>query len=203
MKKILALLTAIILLSSLVLAYNGYYRRGYSFLPEDILENEWFMFGLILMGFFAIIFFALSKSMRENLGAAVVISLVISLFAALAISQKVKFYGLVGETIGGWAIAIIVVALVILLIKGAISSGGFMLFLGLFIINIFLNIIDLYDYLPYSILDSPMMGIHDFVASGLFLGILIILFIILLFSKRAREWLFPKREEREIKIPIR
>ncbi len=188
----------------IVFAYNGWY--WYS--PSQLLDNEWFVFALIFIVIFAMTFYALSKTMKENIGVAVVISLVISLFISVTISQRTYFYGYVGETIGNYLLIVAIILGTIILIKTLISLiGGIGLFISLFGLWLILRSFDPYDFLPYEILDTPILPVWQFLASQLFLLLLTIAFIIILLLAYTGEndnrkewwqnWLWGKKKKKE------
>ncbi|MEK6820507.1 MAG: hypothetical protein AABX71_02230 [Nanoarchaeota archaeon] len=206
--KFLTLASILILLSSpLALAYNGW---GYGFSPSQLFENEWFMFGLIFLVFFAITFFALSRSMRENLGAVAVISAVIGLFAALAISQRARFYGYLGGEIGGWVLVLVLILGFILFIKVITNLvGGIGLFVILFASWFLLQRLNPYDFLPYEFLSSDFLFIYEFLVSTTFLIILVIVTALIFAAayvggnKTILDWIWARGRERDIRIPLR
>jgi hypothetical protein len=195
--KIPLLLSILFLISlPLVSAFNGF---GYGYLsPSQFLDNEWFVFGLIFIVMFAITFFALGRTMRENRGAVAVIAIAVALFISVAVSRRTYFYGYVGETIGSWLLILAILLGTIILIKFIIGViGGIGLFLALGVGWFILKSIDPYDILPYQLLTSDFFSVYEFLAGSGFLFLLIIAFVIVLLlaysgkkeeGKKRKEW---------------
>ena len=185
-----------ILISSLASSFNGYGNIS----PSNLLENEWVMFGLIFIIFFAIVFFSLGKVMKENKGAAAVISIAISLFIAVSISRRVWFYGYFGEELSNWfmifAVIIGIVFLINIVSKLLGGIGLFLTFGGLWYLFSKTNFSDI---LPYSITDSDWF---EFFISGKVLGILIIALIIMLIisikNKDVRKWFLGSKKKKSL-----
>lgn len=155
MRKTASLIIATILLTSLVSAQWGW---GYSYLsPGNLLDNEWVVFGLIFIIFFAVIFFALSKTFKENLGVAAIVAGAIAFIIAVVFSRRVMFYGYFGEEVGGW-ITLIALLLVLLLGLKAIldlTKSPIILAAGIMGIWALLTFFDWELLLPYNVIDSP------------------------------------------------
>lgn len=202
MKKLLLFLLFVVLISSLplVLSYNGFGWSWYS--PQDLLNNEWVMFALIFIVFFAIIFFSLGKVMKENKGAAAVISVAISLFIAVSISRRVWFYGYFGEELSNWfvvfAVIIGIVFLINIITKLLRGIGLFLVLGGLWFLFSQTNFSDI---LPSSVTDSEWF---EFFISNTALGILIAIIIILVIisskNKALRKWLWGSKQKRKFII---
>ena len=186
-----------ILISSLVSAYNGSGWSWYS--PSDLLNNEWVMFALIFIVFFAIVFFSLAKLMKENKGAAAVISIVISLFIAVSISRRVWFYGYFGEELANWFVIFAVIIGIVFLINIITKLlGGIGLFLVLGGLWFLFSKTNFPDILPSSVTDSEMF---EFLISGWAIGLLVIILIIILIiaysgkgNETLKDWLKPRKK---------
>jgi len=195
MKKIFLLLILILSLP-LISAYNGY-----EFSPADIFENEWVLFSLTFLVFFAITYFALARAMRENKGGAAVIAGVIALFIAAAISQRTRFYGYVGVELGNWLFIIAVLIGFILLAKVLMSLGGIFLFVILYIAWFILNGIDAHEIFPYSVLESNTFNyLWSFFTGIPAFGILTAIFVALIIAafagnKPIKKWLIWHKEK--------
>lgn len=179
-KKILFIL---LILSSLPLvsaqSWNSY---GYGYLsPQDLLNNEWVVFGLIFAVFFAVIFFALGKTFRDNLGVAAIVSLALSFFISAIISQRVSFYGYIGEDVGGWIFLFAILIIIAFALKALLDLGGAIgLALGLVGSWFFIRYIDWETLLPYSVATNE---IFLFVQQW-FIGLIVIIIAIFILSKR-------------------
>jgi len=195
--KIYPLLALALLISlPFVSAYNGW--GWYS--PSDLLNNEWLFFALVFMAFFAFTYFALGKSMKEAKGSAITISVIISLFIATAISQRARFYGYMGESIGGWLLVVAVILALIILAKFLIGIVGGMGFLiALWLIVLFTRMFDPYNILPYGAINPEIFNIWYFLAEP-FLPIMIILTIIALIAafnnKKFGEWFWGSNKKK-------
>ena len=204
MKKSFLLLTLVLISLPFVSAYNGFGYYWYS--PSQLLDNEWFVFGLIFIVIFAITYFALGKTMKENKGAAVVISAVIGLFISVAVSRRSYFYGYVGEDIGNYLLAFALILGFIILIKFVTGIiGGIGLFVALGLVYFIFQSIEPYDILPYRLLNTDLVPLWDFLASSEFLILSIIAFIVVLIisgkNLKVSNWLWnPKKSAEEIVI---
>ncbi len=197
--KIKTILILTILLIPLTLAYNGYYYLT----PSQLLQNQWVVFSLIFLITFAIIFYALGKAMKENTGAAVVVSAGLALFISFALSQRTRFYGYLGQEIGSYALIVGLLILAIFLIKlisGIARGAG--LFIALGALWFFVNSIDPYDIFPYKFLTSDFYPVWQFIVSQTFLILLVIIFIILIAisfkNDKVKDFMWPKWEGRFI-----
>lgn len=196
MVKLFSWILVLVLVSlPFVAAYNG---QGYSyFSPSQILENEWIVFALIFVGCFAIIYFALERTMKGNRGAVVVIAIVISLFLAVAVSQKTRYYGYLGSAIGGWLFIILIVIIFLFLIKllmGAVGLAGLLIVLwGVWILMRFL---DPYEILPYEFLTSGILNVYEILAGWLSFIILVIITLVILLSPQLRRKLWGGSRDR-------
>lgn len=179
MKKILSLIVLCLVLFNVVSAYNGY---GYGWSsPAQWLQNEWVVFGLIFVIFFAMIFFGISKTMNENLGVAAVIAFGLSAFIAFTISQRTMFYGYVGEGLGNWFFIIAILIAAVFFIRFVTNIiGGAGMFLAFFAIWLVLSNVDPYAVLPSEFMYSNYFSFYQFFASSTFLVILIVVFVALI-----------------------
>lgn len=170
----------LLLFLPLVSAFDGF-DSGYYYLLQ-LLQNELVLFALIFLVFFALVYFTLNRTMKENKGAVFIISAVVALFAAFAISQKTSFYGFVGETIGNWIIIVIAAFAIILLIRFLISLGLFYFLVILGISWFFFSSINTYEFLPYELRGTVLSDLLLFLSSSIFLialiAVTVILFII-------------------------
>lgn len=171
--SVLLLGTIVLLILPLISAYNfggwGYYNS-----PLDYLENEWVIFGIVFLVFFAIIFFTVNKAFKNN-AVSGVIALGLSLMIAMVMARRGLLYGYLGEEIGSWILIIAVLIGIGFLIRFIDESfgktGTMVALIGLWI---GLRSIDPYDFLPYQLLTDTFINIYEFFASILGLIVLII-----------------------------
>ncbi len=197
-----------LLLINLVSAYNPFDNfNSWNLRPENLLQNEWVVFGGIFILTFALVYMALfrvfltrargqggilaqlfpPRHYEGNQGPVMVISLVIALFTAAAISQRTYFYGYVGEAIGSWVIFGVAIVLTALAIYGSFKlprMGKFLGFIVLFIVWIIIRSTDPYSILPYNI-SYELINAYYFLGSYVALGIIIVIGVaILLWNMR-------------------
>jgi len=172
--SVLVLLSIIVLaILPLVSAYDfggwGYYNS-----PLDYLQNEWVIFGIIFLIFFAIIFYTVNKAF-QNFAVSGVIALGLSLLISMVMAQRGLLYGYLGEEIGSWILIIAVLIGVAFLIRFIYESfgktGTVIALIGLWIV---LRSIDPYEFLPYQLLTDTFINIYEFFAS-IFGGIVLII----------------------------
>jgi len=198
------ILLLILITLPLVSAYNGYFS------PSQLLENEWVIFSLIFLVFFAISFFALARTMKDNKGAALIVSAVVALFIAFAVSRRGFFYGYVGETIGNYLLVFALLLGAIILIKAITNIvGGIGLFIALGALWFVFSSLNPFDILPYELLNSRFMSFFNFLAGSGFLVLLIIALIVVVIAayggnkeinKSIRKWFWGKKKDEEIII---
>jgi len=159
-----------IILIPLISAYTwggGYYRS-----PLDYLDNEWVIFSIIFIIFFAVIFFTVNRAFK-NSAVSGVIALALSLLIAMVMARRGLLYGYVGEEIGSWVLIITALIGVAFLIRFVWESfgkiGTIIALIGLWII---IRSFDPYDLLPYELLTDTFISIYEFFAS--ILGLIII-----------------------------
>jgi hypothetical protein len=154
MKKLLILLS--ILLLPLASAYYRYTS------PAQLLENEWVVFALIFLIFFALIFFALGKTFRENMMASLIISAGLSFFISAVLSQRINFYGYFGEGIGGIIFLIVFLIIFSFVLKAVYDiAGPIGLGVSIFLTGLFLGLTkwEYQEVIPYSVIDSQIFQI--------------------------------------------
>lgn len=195
---VLLILNLISLASAFSLGGWGYYS------PSYLLQNEWVMFGALFVLFFAIVFFAVGRTFKENKGVAIVVSLVVSLFITLAVERRGLIYSYAGEELGGYLLIFALIIGVILIFKAITSLiGGIGLFLCLaglwFILNKTYYSSFFYDSIPYSLLP-----VYEFIAGGNFIIWLIVALIAVIaiaytgdgkFNKAVKRWLWNKKKK--------
>jgi hypothetical protein len=166
-------LIIVITIIPLISAYNfggwGYYNS-----PLDYLENEWVIFGIVFLVFFAIIFFTVNKAFKNN-AVSGVIALGLSLMIAMVMARRGLLYGYLGEELGSWILIITILIGIAFLIRFIYESFGKTgTIVALIILWIFLRSIDPYDFLPYQLLTDTFINIYEFFAS-IFGGIILII----------------------------
>jgi hypothetical protein len=157
----------------LISAYNfggwGYYNS-----PLDYLENEWIIFGIFFLVFFAIIFYTVNKAFKNN-AVSGIIALGLSLMIAMVMARRGLLYGYLGEEIGSWILIITILIGIAFLIRFVYESfgktGTIVALIGLWIV---LRSIDPYEFLPYQLLTDTFINIYEFFAS-IFGGIILII----------------------------
>jgi len=175
------LLTTIITLISIPIV-SAYSWGGYYGSPLDYLDNEWVRFATIFLILFAIIYFAMSKSLKGNTGVAVIVAGGITLLITIALSQRGLLYSYAGDQLGSWITIIAVLIGIGFLLKVAFENFGAPgAILSVLIIWMLMFFSDPYDILPYELSNSAFVGIYNFFSTGFGLVILIVLAVV--FSK--------------------
>jgi len=157
----------------LISAYSfggwGYYNS-----PLDYLENEWVIFGIVFLVFFAIIFYTINKAFKNN-AVSGIIALGLSLMIAMVMARRGLLYGYLGDELGSWILIITILIGIAFLIRFVYESfgktGTIVALIGLWII---LRSIDPYEFLPYQLLTDTFINIYEFFAS-VFGGIILII----------------------------
>jgi len=153
----------------------GYYNS-----PLDYLENEWVIFGIFFLVFFAIIFYTVNKAFK-NSAVSGVIALGLSLMIAMVMAQKGLLYGYLGEEIGSWILIITVLIGIGFLIRFVYESfgktGTVVALIGIWIA---IRSIDPYEFLPYQLLTDTFINLYEFLASILGLIAIIIAALLIL-----------------------
>ena len=155
MRKIIPTILSIIFLAAIVSAYNGW---NYGYLsPSNLLDNEWVVFGLIFIVFFAIIFFALGKTFKENKAISAIVAVALSFFISVIFSRRVSFYGYVGEEVTGWITLIALLIIIVFFLKAMFDllrvTGLVMGIIGTWL---FLHFFDLEPILGYNVIENPI-----------------------------------------------
>lgn len=189
--KIILTITLIMFLLPVSLAYNGF---GYDYVsPSDLLNNEWVVFGLVFSVIFAFIFFSLSGRFKKNRGAAAVISASIAFFVAAMFSRKFYFYGYFGEEFGGWVVFVILVAFLLMVLRGLLTffpkrlgpiSFGF----GVFGVWLVFRYVNWEPILGDSIIDSELFYLITSWWPGGFVAMILGIIAIAL-NRQISEWL--------------
>jgi hypothetical protein len=167
MKKGIAITLLIALLTlPTILAYSFGYYGG----PMQYLENEWTMFTIVFLLFFAVIYFTVNKGFKNNIVSGV-IALSLSLLITMTILRRGLLYGYAGDELGSWMMVVVALVGFGFLIKfayeafGAIGSTG-----AVIIVWMLLQRTDPYYLLPYGVSDT-IYSSYTFLSS--FFGLVI------------------------------
>lgn len=179
-KKLLTTILLTILALPLISAQWG---GGYYGSPLDYLENEWVIFGIIFIIAFAVIYFAVHKTFKENKAIAAVIALGISLLISLAMAQRGLLYSYAGDTIGNMALLvgflIVVIAMFKVLLENFGKAGAFV---GLILTLLLLKWGNSTGLFPESLNYGPIGDLMEFL-QGPILWLLIIVGVIVVLVK--------------------
>lgn len=187
-------------LIELVSAYNGWGGSwSYGFSPSELLQNEWVLFALVFLLFFAIIYLAIGKPFKENRMAALVIAAIISFLIASAFTQRAYFYKGLSEEVFNWVLILAVLIAIVFILRATlyfIGPIGFAItLLGLWFIFYYEATT---SYFLYS-LDEPLYSIAQALVTpigGVVVGLISIL--ILVNAKKISRWM--RRGRRKIII---
>lgn len=195
--KFLFIFLVNLFLISFVSAYDFFYYTS----PSMLLENEWVVFGGIFLVVFALVYIALLGSLGKSVagenkskGGVIVISFVVALFSASALTQRALFSGYLGDTILGWVTIGAFVLFILLLIplgkKLADSRYPFPIYVGVpvlvgwFILKFFeqqagFSVFELFesyglyvvsDFVNFFLLDKVFWIVLIIIAIGLWFG---------------------------------
>lgn len=179
-KKLLMIILTTLALP-LISAYS--WGKGYYGSPLDYLENEWVIFGIIFIIAFAVIYFAVYKTFKENKAIAAVIALGVSLLISLAMAQRGLLYSYAGDTIGNMALLVGFLILVIAMFKVLLENFGKAgAFVGLIIALLLLKWGNSTGLFPESLSYGPIGDLMEFL-QGPILWLLIIIGVIVVLVK--------------------
>jgi len=194
-KKITTIITTII--STLILlpvisaayGYSGFGNFGFYGSPLDFFENEWIMFLLVLLVFFATIFYTLFKVFK-NKAVAAIISGALAILITIAITERglIETYG--GGEISSWALFLAAAIGVAFLIKFSSESFGK---IGA-AITVFLVWLVLHNFYPEELLPDLLTNIPAFMwfwgFLTSFLGLIILFILAIAFGGKGPETLW-------------
>jgi len=176
-KRVIGILFVLgFLVLPMVLAqYSGSW--GYYNSPLQYLDNEWVMFSIIVLVFFAIIFYTINKAF-DNPVVSGVIAGSLALLIAITVLRRGLLYGYAGDDLGSWIMIAVLFVVLGFLIKfsyeafGAVGSAGTVI-----VVWLILRGADPYQFLPYGISDMIFTA-YEFITSffGLILLVLIAVF---------------------------
>src|SRR3989338_3273205 len=194
-KKITTIITTII--STLILlpvisaayGYSGFGNFGFYGSPLYFFENEWIMFLLVLLVFFATIFYTLFKVFK-NKAVAAIISGALAILITIAITERglIETYG--GGEISSWALFLAAAIGVAFLIKFSSESFGK---IGA-AITVFLVWLVLHNFYPEELLPDLLTNIPAFMwfwgFLTSFLGLIILFILAIAFGGKGPETLW-------------
>jgi len=155
--------------------YSGSW--GYYNSPLQYLDNEWVMFSIIMLVFFAIIFYTINKAF-DNKVVSGVIAGSLGLLISITVLRRGLLYGYAGDDLGSWIMVAVIIIAIGFLIKFAYEAFGVLGSTGTVIVLWFLlQRSDPYQFLPYGVSDM-IISVYEFMASffGLVLLVLIAVF---------------------------
>lgn len=191
LKYILMLFSILILLIVILPAISAYSFGGgwgYANSPLDYLNNQWVMFMIYFMFFFAIIYYTTNKSFK-NPPVAAVVGLALSLFIAIAMAQRGWLDSYMGSEIGAWALLISALIAVGFTVKfsfetfGRIGSVAAILILWFILFSTPPETI-----LPPELLTDTFLNVYYFVSSWIGLIILLIISAVIITARGNRKW---------------
>tara|TARA_Y100000034_G_C6853821_1_gene387689 strand:- start:415 stop:1023 length:609 start_codon:yes stop_codon:yes gene_type:complete len=195
---IISLVILGLILLPIISAYT--WGGGYYSSPLDYLDNEWVRFGAIFVIFFAISYYTINKSIRNN-GVAAIIALGIALFISLAVARRGLLYGYAGDELGTWVLIVAAITGLAFLVKFAFNAFGRYGVIGaILLLWSLIHFIDPYDFVPYYILGSDFFGIYEFIASWWGFVIIAIISTIIIASKGKKTVRDLQRKIEEAKV---
>jgi len=163
---------------TLVSAYTWGNRFGFYGSPLDYLDNEWVRFATIFLILFALIFFAINKSLKGNRGVAIVIATGLTILITTALARRGWLYSYAGDELGSWITFVAFLLVLGFLLKTMWENFGKVgVITSIFILWLLIRYIDVYDYLPYQL---SWGGFEEFIGAIATLPGLIILIVIAL-----------------------
>jgi hypothetical protein len=181
----------------LISAYNhGFFGRfgGYGG-PSALFQNEWVIFGIIFLVFFALIFYSLNKRFDNNAVSAIVAG-GISLIIAMSLSQRVMYtgffggFGGFGEGLGNWIMFLAIVFGIFIGFKFIFENFGPAGSIPVVVVFWYLlGNMDIFNVLPYGFVTNEFLDIYEFIISwpGLFILLVISIYISSIFYKRKKD----------------
>jgi len=169
-----SIIALVVLPSVLAYSWGGY---GYYQSPLQYLDNEWVMFSIIMLVFFAIIYYTVNKTFNNNVVSGV-IALAVSLLIAITVTRRGMLYGYAGDELGSWIMIATAAIGLGFLIKFAYEGFGVIGSTATVIAFwLLLQQSDPYQILPYNI--SPaIINTYNFIASFFGLFILVVLAVV-------------------------
>ena len=136
------------------------------------LENEWTMFAVVFLLFFAVIYFTVNKGFKNNIVSGV-IALSLSFLITMTILRRGLLYGYAGDELGSWLMVIVALVAFGFLIKFAYEAFGTIGSTGATIVVwMLLQRTDPYYILPYGVSDT-LFSSYEFLSSWFGLVIMV------------------------------
>jgi hypothetical protein len=184
----ISILFTLVLTPMILAAWNtGSWGMGYYNSPLYLFENEWVMFGIYFIVFFAVIFYTVNRSFKDSKIAGV-IAFGLSSLISVTLAQRGWLYNYMGGEIGSWILVVTVLIAFGFLLKFSYESFGRIgAIASVIIIWALMHGSDPYEVLPYNIINNgPIIGIYEFVASWVGLIFLIIISAIIITARLQR-----------------
>lgn len=186
--------------TSLVSAFNGFGYYG-GFGPTELLQNDWVVFTGLFLVIFALVYSSLIKVFSSSAadkafpwknvettfkGPAIIISAVVAIFVASALTKQF-LYGYLSDQILGWILLGVIVMLLLAALKALFKRGCFAVVSALMGIWVILHNIDPWDFLPQFVLNQAFDAVYEPISSWMTLWILLAALILCWLFKRKRE----------------
>jgi hypothetical protein len=173
----------------LVLAYSGIgFNRFYSS-PLYLLDNQWVMFAVYLVVFFAIIFYTVNKSFK-NPSISMVIAAGVSFLISMSMARRGLLYNYAGDQIGSILLIIAVLLGIGFLLKFAYTSfsgiGVALILMGGWFV---LRLTDPFDVLPYEMLTYNFLAVYDFIVGPVGFIIVLVISILFVYKQFRKNWI--------------
>lgn len=177
-----------LLVIPLISAYSYGGSWGYVNSPLYYLQNEWVMFIIYFIFFFAIIYFTTNKSFK-NPSVSAVVGAALSLFIAIAMAQRGWLNSYMGAEIGAWALLIAALIAVGFAVKFSYETFGRVgAVAAILIIWFIIHSTPPESILPPELLTDTFRNVYDFVGSFIGLILLLIISAVLIVARRRRGW---------------
>ncbi|MBR9704925.1 hypothetical protein GOV12_05925 [Candidatus Pacearchaeota archaeon] len=183
---------SILVLTPFTLAFfdSGFGGFGYYNSPLYFFDNEWVMFGIYFIIFFAVIFYTVNRSFKDPKIAGV-IALGLSLLISVTLAQRGWLYSYMGTELGGWILVIAVLIAFGFLLRFAYESFGRIgAIAAILIFWVVLHGSDPYTILPAELVNNNViLLIYEFIAGYVGLIFLIIISAIIISARMTRRGL--------------
>ena len=194
MKKLFSGLLALFIIPLISAYSHGFFGRfgGYGG-PRALFQNEWVIFGIIFLVFFALIFYSLNKRFENNAVSSVIAGGV-SLIIALSLSQRGLYFGYFGgfggfgQGLGDWIMFLAIIFGIFIGFKFIFENFGPAGSIPAVIVFWYLlRTIDIFNVLPYGFVTNEFLDIYGVVISipgGFILVVISIYISSILYKKR-------------------
>lgn len=177
-----------LLVIPLISAYSYGGSWGYSGSPLDYLNNQWVMFVIYIMFFFAIIYYTTNRSFK-NPPVAGVVAAALSLFIAIAMAQRGWLDAYMGAEIGAWGLLVAALIAVGFAVKFSFETFGRIgSVIAVLIIWFILFSTPPETILPPELLTDTFLNVYGFVSSWIGLIILLIISAVIITARSNRKW---------------